>query len=51
MIENTIEKIPGLSTLVEKIMDSINRLVFTTLEPLLKFVFFFFFFHARLYRD
>ncbi|KAH8926115.1 Het-C-domain-containing protein [Atractiella rhizophila] len=35
-IENTIEKIPGLSTLVGKITDSINKFVFVTLEPYLK---------------
>ena len=35
-IENTIEKIPGLSSLVENITDTVNRFVFTTLEPLLK---------------
>ncbi|KAL8278714.1 hypothetical protein RQP46_008783 [Phenoliferia psychrophenolica] len=35
-IEQTIEKIPGLSSLVEKLTDSINRFVFTTLEPLMK---------------
>ncbi|KAK4705310.1 hypothetical protein P7C70_g893, partial [Phenoliferia sp. Uapishka_3] len=35
-IERTIERIPGLSSLVEKLTDSINRFIFTTLEPLLK---------------
>ncbi|KAM0755942.1 Het-C-domain-containing protein [Meredithblackwellia eburnea MCA 4105] len=35
-IERTIEKIPGLSSIVEKIVDSVNRFIFTTLEPLLK---------------
>lgn len=35
-IEVGISKIPGLSSLVEKLTDSINRFVFTTLEPLLK---------------
>jgi hypothetical protein len=35
-IEKTIEKIPGLGPLIEKIMDSISVFVFTTLEPYLK---------------
>jgi len=35
-IERTIEKIPGLSTLSEKISNAVNRFVFTTLEPYLK---------------
>ncbi|SCV73961.1 BQ2448_6391 [Microbotryum intermedium] len=35
-IEIGISKIPGLSSLIEKMTDSVNRLVFTTLEPLLK---------------
>ncbi|KAI0322897.1 heterokaryon incompatibility protein Het-C-domain-containing protein [Amylostereum chailletii] len=35
-IEMTIEKIPGLSSLIEKITDSISVFVFTTLEPYLK---------------
>lgn len=35
-IESTIEKIPGLSSLVEKISNSLNAFVMTTLEPLLK---------------
>ncbi|GAA5870617.1 hypothetical protein JCM3774_001704 [Rhodotorula dairenensis] len=35
-IESTIEKIPGLSSLVEKITNSLNAFVMTTLEPLLK---------------
>ncbi|EIM88768.1 Het-C-domain-containing protein [Stereum hirsutum FP-91666 SS1] len=35
-IENTIEKIPGLGPLIEKITDSISVFVFTTLEPFLK---------------
>ncbi|SDA01330.1 BZ3500_MvSof-1268-A1-R1_Chr10-1g02585 [Microbotryum saponariae] len=35
-IEVGISKIPGLSSLIEKMTDSVNRLVFTTLEPLLK---------------
>ncbi|ORY92909.1 heterokaryon incompatibility Het-C [Leucosporidium creatinivorum] len=35
-IEIGISKIPGLSSLVEKLTDSINRFVFTTLEPLMK---------------
>lgn len=35
-IELTIESIPGLGPLLEKIMDAISVLVFTTLEPLLK---------------
>ena len=35
-IERTIEKIPGLGSLIERITDSINRFVFTTLEPYLK---------------
>ncbi|KAF8800551.1 Het-C-domain-containing protein [Phlegmacium glaucopus] len=32
----TIEKIPGLESLVDKIMDSISVFVFTSLEPFLK---------------
>lgn len=35
-IEIGISKIPGLSSIVEKITLSLNRFVFTTLEPLLK---------------
>ncbi|ESK92001.1 heterokaryon incompatibility protein het-c [Moniliophthora roreri MCA 2997] len=35
-IEKTIEKIPGLGPLIEKLMDSISVFVFTTLEPFLK---------------
>lgn len=35
-IEVGISKIPGLSSLVEKLTDAVNRFVFTTLEPLLK---------------
>nr|AIC33785.1 heterokaryon incompatibility protein C [Puccinia cf. psidii AE-2014] len=35
-IEKTIEKIPGLSTLTEKIGNTVNKFVFTTLEPYLK---------------
>jgi len=35
-IEKTIEKIPGLGPLIEKLMDSISVFVFTTLEPYLK---------------
>ncbi|KAF7794906.1 hypothetical protein EIP86_006049 [Pleurotus ostreatoroseus] len=35
-IEKTIEKIPGLGPLIEKIMDSVSVFVFTTLEPFLK---------------
>ncbi|KDQ31832.1 hypothetical protein PLEOSDRAFT_1053107 [Pleurotus ostreatus PC15] len=35
-ISNTIEKIPGLGPLIEKLMDSISVFVFTTLEPFLK---------------
>ncbi|KAG0706965.1 heterokaryon incompatibility protein Het-C-domain-containing protein [Suillus ampliporus] len=35
-ISGTIEKIPGLSSVVEKIQDSISAFVFTTLEPFLK---------------
>ncbi|KAF8965033.1 heterokaryon incompatibility protein Het-C-domain-containing protein [Flammula alnicola] len=35
-ISQTIEKIPGLGPLIEKIMDSISVFVFTTLEPFLK---------------
>ncbi|KAI0051363.1 Het-C-domain-containing protein [Auriscalpium vulgare] len=35
-IEQTIEKIPGLGPLIEKLMDSISVFVFTTLEPFLK---------------
>ncbi|KAI0792398.1 heterokaryon incompatibility protein Het-C-domain-containing protein [Abortiporus biennis] len=34
-IEKTIEKIPGLGPLIEKLMDSISVFVFTTLEPFL----------------
>ncbi|KAI9463015.1 heterokaryon incompatibility protein HET-C [Russula earlei] len=36
VIENTIEKIPGLGPLIEKIKDSISVFVLTTLEPFLK---------------
>lgn len=35
-VENTIEKIPGLSSLVEKMTNSVNAFVFTTIEPMLK---------------
>ncbi|EIN08362.1 Het-C-domain-containing protein [Punctularia strigosozonata HHB-11173 SS5] len=35
-IEKTIEKIPGLGPLIEKLMDSIQVFIFTTLEPFLK---------------
>ncbi|PSR70573.1 hypothetical protein PHLCEN_2v13544 [Hermanssonia centrifuga] len=35
-IEKTIEKIPGLGPLIEKIMDSVSVFVFTTLEPFLR---------------
>ncbi|KAF8518353.1 Het-C-domain-containing protein [Hysterangium stoloniferum] len=35
-IEKTIEKIPGLGSLIEKLMDSIAVFVYTTLEPFLK---------------
>lgn len=35
-IERTIEKIPGLSALSEKISNTVNKFVFTTLEPYLK---------------
>ncbi|KAL1759591.1 heterokaryon incompatibility protein Het-C-domain-containing protein [Schizophyllum commune] len=35
-ISKTIEKIPGLGPLIEKIMDGISVFVFTTLEPFLK---------------
>ncbi|KDQ58757.1 hypothetical protein JAAARDRAFT_128374 [Jaapia argillacea MUCL 33604] len=35
-IEITIEKVPGLSALVEKLMESIQVFVFTVLEPFLK---------------
>ncbi|KAJ6470669.1 heterokaryon incompatibility protein Het-C-domain-containing protein [Mycena vitilis] len=35
-ISHTIDKIPGLGPLIEKIMDSISVFVFTTLEPFLK---------------
>ncbi|KAJ8474187.1 hypothetical protein ONZ45_g16038 [Pleurotus djamor] len=35
-ISATIEKIPGLGPLIEKLMDSISVFVFTTLEPFLK---------------
>ncbi|KAG1747356.1 Het-C-domain-containing protein [Suillus lakei] len=35
-ISGTLEKIPGLNSVVEKIQDSISAFVFTTLEPFLK---------------
>jgi hypothetical protein len=35
-IENTLERIPGLGSLVEKITDSISIFIFTTLEPYMK---------------
>ncbi|KAH9936011.1 heterokaryon incompatibility protein HET-C [Amylocystis lapponica] len=35
-ISNTIENIPGLGPLIEKLSDSISVFVFTTLEPFLK---------------
>ncbi|POY71751.1 hypothetical protein BMF94_5112 [Rhodotorula taiwanensis] len=35
-VESTIEKIPGLSALVEKIGNSLNAFVMTTVEPMLK---------------
>ncbi|KAH9006387.1 heterokaryon incompatibility protein HET-C [Lactarius hatsudake] len=35
-IEMTIEKIPGLGSIIEKISESISVFVFTTLEPYLK---------------
>ncbi|KAF9022321.1 Het-C-domain-containing protein [Hymenopellis radicata] len=35
-IEKTIEKIPGLGPLIEKLMEAISVFVFSTLEPLLK---------------
>ncbi|KAF8889646.1 heterokaryon incompatibility protein Het-C-domain-containing protein [Infundibulicybe gibba] len=35
-ISKTIEKIPGLGPLIDKLMDSISVFVFTTLEPFLK---------------
>ncbi|CAA7264296.1 unnamed protein product [Cyclocybe aegerita] len=35
-ISKTIEKIPGLGPLIEKLMDGISVFVFTTLEPFLK---------------
>ncbi|EKM58089.1 uncharacterized protein PHACADRAFT_171323 [Phanerochaete carnosa HHB-10118-sp] len=35
-IEKTIERIPGLGALIEKLTDSISVFVFTTLEPFLK---------------
>ncbi|KAK7044758.1 heterokaryon incompatibility protein Het-C-domain-containing protein [Favolaschia claudopus] len=35
-ISMTIEKIPGLNSLIEKLMDSISVFVLTTLEPFLK---------------
>ncbi|KAI0346175.1 Het-C-domain-containing protein [Trametopsis cervina] len=35
-IEKTIEKIPGLGALIEKLTESISVFVFTTLEPFLK---------------
>ncbi|GAA99255.1 uncharacterized protein L969DRAFT_86483 [Mixia osmundae IAM 14324] len=36
VIERTIEKIPGLSSLVEKLTTAINKWVFTVLEPYVK---------------
>lgn len=35
-ISGTLEKIPGLNAVIEKIQDSISAFVFTTLEPFLK---------------
>ncbi|RDB30692.1 hypothetical protein Hypma_005902 [Hypsizygus marmoreus] len=35
-ISKTIEKIPGLGPLIDKLMDSISVFVFTTIEPFLK---------------
>ncbi|KAF6744747.1 heterokaryon incompatibility protein Het-C-domain-containing protein [Ephemerocybe angulata] len=35
-ISKTIEKIPGLGPLIEKLMDSLSVFVFTTIEPFLK---------------
>ncbi|KAJ2927988.1 hypothetical protein H1R20_g9098, partial [Candolleomyces eurysporus] len=35
-ISKTIEKIPGLGPLIEKLMESISVFVFTTIEPFLK---------------
>lgn len=35
-ISGTLEKIPGLNSVIEKIQDSISAFVFTTLEPFLK---------------
>lgn len=35
-ISNTIEKIPGLNALVEKITNSLNVFIFTLLEPYVK---------------
>jgi len=35
-ISKTIEKIPGLGPLLEKMMDSISVFIFTTLEPFMK---------------
>ncbi|KAI0760246.1 heterokaryon incompatibility protein Het-C-domain-containing protein [Fomes fomentarius] len=35
-IDKTIEKIPGLGPLIEKLTDSISVFIFTTLEPFLK---------------
>ncbi|BGP31871.1 hypothetical protein JCM10296v2_003649 [Rhodotorula toruloides] len=35
-IERTIEKVPGLSTLSEKLSNSVNAFVFETIEPMLK---------------
>ncbi|KAG2069173.1 Het-C-domain-containing protein [Suillus decipiens] len=35
-ISGTLEKIPGLTPVIEKIQDSISAFVFTTLEPFLK---------------
>lgn len=35
-ITNTIEKIPGLGSLIDKIGDSVSTFVFTTIEPYIK---------------
>lgn len=35
-IEVTIDRIPGLNSLVEKLTNSLNVFVFTTLEPYMK---------------
>lgn len=35
-ITNTIEKIPGLGSLIDKISDSVSTFVFVTIEPYIK---------------